>query len=302
VSTQTPEEAEMISIDSEKCTNCGICYDVCPSKVIGIRSAEGHDEVFVRYPEFCTVNPCGQCVGFCKPGAITLTELPYDDFQELSEIDVTPDSMKNLLLSRRSVRKYKDEPVPESLIEDLIEVATHAGTGSNSQSVNFVVVKDRELIEKLEQSVLNILAKKLKPLEIPALVPVIRMVLGSETTDTALSYYEKFKRRREDDELKGTIFWNAPLLMLAHDVGKNAMGPLNCAIAMRNVEIMALTMGLGTCWSGFLVLAAHEKPKVINEFLGLEDSRRIWGALMIGYPKYKSRVKIPRLKREVTYL
>jgi nitroreductase/NAD-dependent dihydropyrimidine dehydrogenase PreA subunit len=292
----------MISIDSEKCTNCGICHEICGSRVFGVRTTSGNKEIYVRYPEFCTTNPCGQCVAFCKPGAITLTELPYDDFEELSEIDITPESMKNLMFSRRSVRKYKEEPVPESLVEELIEVATHAGTGSNSQSVDFVVIRDRELMDRLERSVLDIFSKKLQPLKINALVPLIRMVYGSEATDQALRYYEAFTRREKDNELKGTIFFNAPLLLLAHDVGKNAMGPINCAIAMRNIEILALTMGLGTCWSGFLVSAATMQPKAINGLLNLDDSRRVRGALMVGYPKYKSRVKIPRLERKVTYL
>jgi nitroreductase len=241
-------------------------------------------------------------MAFCKPMAITHTELSYDDFEELGEIDATPDSLKNLLFSRRSVRNYKEEAVPGSLIEELIEVATHAGTGSNSQSVGFLVVKDRELMGELEQSVIDIWSNKLRPFGIKALLPVIRKVYGPEMTDSAQRYYESFKSRKEDKELKGIVFFNAPLLLLAHDNAKNPVGAINCAIAMRNTEILALTMGLGTCWSGFLVCAAIEKPKVINRLLHLDSSRRIWGAMMIGYPKYKSKMKIPRLEREVIYL
>jgi nitroreductase len=69
---------------------------------------------------------------------------------------------------------------------------------------------------------------------------------------------------------------------------------MNCAIAMRNIEMLALTMGLGTCWNGLLVVAAAKKEGVINGLLSLDDSRMVWGSLMIGYPRYRSRFKLPR--------
>jgi nitroreductase len=127
------------------------------------------------------------------------------------------------------------------------------------------------------------------------------MMYGPETTDLAQMYYEVFKHKQEAGELEGSIFYNAPALILAHDIGKNSIGPTNCAIAIRNIEILALTMGLGTCWCGFLTGAANRKPRKINKLIKLDSSRRIWGALMIGYPRYKSKKKIPRVEREVAY-
>jgi nitroreductase/NAD-dependent dihydropyrimidine dehydrogenase PreA subunit len=289
---------EIIEINSEKCTNCGICYDVCPSIVFDIRSTNGHKEVFVRYPEFCS--SCGHCMAACKPLAIIHPEFSYDEFEELNEIDITPASMKNLLFSRRSVRKYKEDAVPKNYIDELIEVATHAGTGSNLQSVGFLVVEDKGLLQKLEFTITDIVRKLLKLLEFEALLPIIRKIYGPEMTDLLLAYYDGFKLMQVDNRFEGKLFRDAPALILAHDIKKNPMGSINCAIAMRNIETLALTMGLGTCWNGLLVLVANKKAKAINSLLDLDSSRRIWGALMIGYPRYRSKVKIPRQEREVT--
>lgn len=290
----------MIEIDRTKCTNCGICFDMCPSTTIGIRSTDGQKEVYLKYPEFCNV--CGLCMAFCKPQAILHQELSYDDFKELDEIDIAPAAMKNLLFARRSVRRYKEEAVPANLIEELIEVGTHAGTGTNLQSVNFVVVNDKQFLAELELSIIDVWFTKLRPFEVKALQPILRKVYGPETTDAALLYYEYLKRRREDNDLEGTVFFNAPTLLLAHDDKRNPVGSINCAIAVRNMETLALTMGLGTCWNGFLIYAENQKPRTINPLLGLNNSRRVWGATMLGYPRYKSRVKIPRREREVIYI
>ncbi len=53
-------------IDSEKCTGCGICEDVCPANAIKVNG-----QALVR-PELCT--GCGLCVGECPNNAIILTQ------------------------------------------------------------------------------------------------------------------------------------------------------------------------------------------------------------------------------------
>lgn len=58
------------------------------------------------------------------------------------------DAMK----ARRSIRKFKSEPIPESLIIQLIESARLAPSGSNIQPVRFVVIKSDEARRQLSQA------------------------------------------------------------------------------------------------------------------------------------------------------
>lgn len=55
-------------VDRSRCTNCGLCATICPSKVYGI--IEGKAEVI--NPQNCI--ECGECVKKCPEGAITLFE------------------------------------------------------------------------------------------------------------------------------------------------------------------------------------------------------------------------------------
>jgi nitroreductase len=64
---------------------------------------------------------------------------------------------------------------------------------------------------------------------------------------------------------------------------------------------MALPMGLGTCWAGFLVVAAARSKK-IAEFLQLPAERNVFGALMVGYPKYLYKKTIPPKPRTVQWM
>ncbi len=69
----------------------------------------------------------------------------------------------NTLLERRSIRKYKDTPVPEELLDKVLLAGTYAPTGMNRQSPVMVAITDKEtrdLIERENAAVLGDDSKK----------------------------------------------------------------------------------------------------------------------------------------------
>jgi len=65
------------------------------------------------------------------------------DFRELRE----------LIKSRRSVRKFQDKPVPEDLLLKALELATWAPNGGNHQAWRFLIVSHKDLINKMADAV-----------------------------------------------------------------------------------------------------------------------------------------------------
>ena len=53
--------------------------------------------------------------------------------------------------TRRSVRKYKPEPIPEEHLWTILEAARLAPSAGNRQPWRFIVVRDRETITKLAE-------------------------------------------------------------------------------------------------------------------------------------------------------
>ncbi len=51
---------------------------------------------------------------------------------------------------RRSVRKYTEEPIPRKDLEKIVDAGRLAATGNNRQPWDFIVVTDREMIERLK--------------------------------------------------------------------------------------------------------------------------------------------------------
>jgi nitroreductase len=51
------------------------------------------------------------------------------------------------ILTRRSIRKYTDRPVPKTLVNDLLRAAMAAPSAGNEQPWQFVVVRDRKVLD-----------------------------------------------------------------------------------------------------------------------------------------------------------
>ncbi len=287
---------EMIRIDSTKCSGCGFCLDVCPNYVFG--RAEGR-VITVRYPEQCCI--CGHCVAICPENALIHREMPAAKFEDLPVISISPENMRNLLLSRRSTRAYKEKPVPKGLIEQLIEVGVHAGTSSNGQTEGFIVIQDQKLLSDLEKMVIETVWNTgLKYLGDSTGQNLAKAQIGEEMVRQSVPYHHIIKNRTNNNEL-GLIFRNAPVVIVIHGLGTNLLARGNCWVAARNIEIMAKTMGLGTCLVGFLTIAAHFEKK-IGKVLQIPDSHNIFSAIMVGYPKHEYKKTTPRKERQVRWI
>jgi nitroreductase len=58
-------------------------------------------------------------------------------------------SFYNLILSRRSIRQFKPEPVSREILEKLVNAARLAPSAANIQPLEYIVVDDKELKQKL---------------------------------------------------------------------------------------------------------------------------------------------------------
>ena len=61
------------------------------------------------------------------------------------------DSFLELVRNRRSIRRFKPDPIPDEYIKKIIEAARWAPSGYNTQPWDFVVIKDKKLKESIVQ-------------------------------------------------------------------------------------------------------------------------------------------------------
>ena len=72
--------------------------------------------------------------------------------------------------TRRSIRNFKDTPVPHEVLEKIVKEASYAPSWKNTQVVRYVVVEDKAIQEKMAKA----LRKRLNSTHTPFKNPVKR--------------------------------------------------------------------------------------------------------------------------------
>jgi nitroreductase len=89
----------------------------------------------------------------------------------MSEKDrVAPEALLDLMRSRRSVRRYLPEPVPDEMLQQILEAGRWAPSAGNQQPWAFVVVQDDEIREKVARHATYFLARHARVEEAPLLI------------------------------------------------------------------------------------------------------------------------------------
>lgn len=256
-----------LSVDQKKCGGDGACAAVCPIRILEI-GKDTRVPGFVEGGEKACIN-CGHCVTVCPTGALSLASMPVDSCRTLAkDWRILPEPLEQFMKGRRSIRAYKDDIVDRAILERLIDTARYAPSGINRQPVNWAVVHDVKKVKDLSRLVAEwmrtLIAQK------SPLAESLRM-------QNIIAMYD----RGEDPITRG-----APHVIIAYSLKDDMTAPQACTIALTYFELMAASMGLGTCWAGYVQMAINMDLE-IQKFLGLSRKTNAFGALMIGYQKYR---------------
>lgn len=250
-----------IHIDPDKCARDGACIPVCPSQLLG--GEPGQVPQVDPMAEVLCIR-CGHCVAACPTQAITLSDAQPG--RPIPTPAAAPEAFDALLMTRRSIRHYKSDPVPRELIAHLLDVTRWAPSATNVQSVEWLVVYDSNEVRRLAGLVAEGIA--------------------------SVAYFRRMVRAWK----KGfdTIFRGAPHLAIAHAKDGPISPATDCAIALTQLDLLAHAHGLGACWAGVLMVALAQSPAV-REALALPEGHQAYGALMLGYGDEKY-LRIPDRK------
>lgn len=129
------------------------------------------------------------------------------------ERKITPEALLEFLKGRRSIRRYRQEPVPAELVEQILEAGRWAPSASNRQPWEFIVVRNKEVLRQVAQHAAYYFIRMAHVEEAPLLI----VMCGNRQS----RIYRQF---------------------LHEDVG----------LAGSQMMLQAKALGLGTCWIGAL--------------------------------------------------
>jgi len=182
--------------------------------------------------------------------------------------------------TRKSIRRYKQVPVPDEDIQKILDAGRWAPSANNTQPWSFIVVKDRELLESMAGAV-------------------------REMIDRMVPYAESEKQAQRLQAYKSTyytFFENAPVViavcMEAYDAGTDRLlakmgysteeikrlrplpGLQSVAAAIQNMLLAIHALGHGSCWMTGPLVA----QEAFEKLLGFGKEKSMVALLPVGVP------------------
>ncbi len=291
-----------ISIEDEKCTRCGLCVRICPTRIFD--SSEGGLPV-ARHAEECVL--CGQCLCACPADAILNSGFLMSNFKRIRDKNpVTSESAFELLSQRRSVRNYRKEPPSEELLEKIIRIAGYA-PGSPHHRVGwvrqFAVVQGTQAMK----DVLEMTAEYLQRTHALLTGWMIRAASKfSGAAKAGLAVVPDLEMRLSEYRMgRDAMTYGAPAAIFAHAPVASSTPQTDCDTALLMIQLYAEAHGLGTCWNGLIQMAAagdHVRGFTkLAEFLKIPKGHKCYAAMTIGIPAIALH-SIPERKVEIAWV
>lgn len=196
----------------------------------------------------------------------------------------SPLTTKDAIEKRRSIRKFKPEPIPDACVIELLDAARQAPSGCNAQPWRFKIVKGKSIRLQLARAAYN--------QAFIAQAPVVLVCCAD-----IQAYLNGTVSGIQDLGKTGAVKADIVEILLGRADQKRAMtldqiGPhiaFNVAIAVEHIVLRALDFGLGSCW--IRLFDEHQ----IKKIFGWNDSLLVTALLPIGYPDEfpKPRKRVP---------
>lgn len=186
-------------------------------------------------------------------------------------------SIFDVIENRRSIRKYKLDPIPDEIVTKLIEAARWAPSTDNAQPWRFIIICDRNTIDELG---------KISGTGCFTRIRIQQFMTG------------ELKKRFQDvpEEKKAQVFrkltggfmsgylGGAPLvIVVCGDKVTPCSMVADCCAAIENMLLAIQALGLGATWTAAVTGDPRDEART-KKLLGIPEEWKVITAISVGYP------------------
>jgi nitroreductase len=246
---------------------------------------------------------CGQCVVVCPQGCITVTgrDLLPEDIIPIPDKSSRTNyaQLRSLLLSRRSVRDYKNKAVEPEIVQKIIDAVTTAPMGIPPSEVSILVLNGKEKVQAFATDIITSMQKS-KWMFSPAMLELWRPIIGKEGYRMFKSFVVPLMDMIIQKHAQGTdwLLYDAPVAM--HFYTSTVADPTDAFIAATYATIAAESLGLGSCMIG-TIAPILKQSKPLKHKYGIPLKSRQGIMVIFGYPAITYEHAIKRRMADVKY-
>lgn len=186
--------------------------------------------------------------------------------EQKSSVQSSDDAITELMMSRRSIRNYKDSLISRETLDEILKCGVNAPNGKNLQAYEIRVLS-------------------------PALIDSITSAVVKDKPE--LAEREGFKN----------IFVDAPcVLCIAYDTTYD-MSQVDCGLLGENIILSAWSKGIGSCCLGSSARWIKDSPsaKPYLDKMAFSEGYELLYGIALGYPNETPEAK-PRTMDKIKYM
>lgn len=186
--------------------------------------------------------------------------------QQTTNAQSPDDYITELMMSRRSIRQYKDAPISRETLDQILTCGVNAPNGKNLQAYEIRVLS-------------------------PALIDSITAAVLKDNPQ--LGERKGFKN----------IFVNAPYVICIANDTRYDMSQIDCGLLGENIILSAWAKGIGTCCLGSSARWIKDSPsaKPYLDRMAFSEGYELLYCIALGYPDETPAAK-PRTMDKIIYL
>ncbi len=169
----------------------------------------------------------------------------------------------------RAVREFKPGPIPKDKLETILEAASKAASGSNTQPWEFIVILDPKMKARLTEPMLRTWLER----------------LGASGMSGRMKqvYDDATEMLRNTDKVPAIIYCclDTSKSSKSEEVRYSSIYP-----AVQNLILAAHALGIGSCLTVHGSTSTRGEPEV-KKILGMPEHVKIACLVYLGYPKRK---------------
>ena len=168
------------------------------------------------------------------------------------------------MFTQRAIRRFKSDPIPDDVLEDIMEATIRAPNGGNNQPWRFILVKDAEMRGKLAELYHEAWWAKRAD----------QGIMGPEDIPPGKSSMRSAMRMANE-------IGDAPVMVLlcATAKGEQAMGSV--IPSAQNMLLAARAFGVG----GTIATLHPVVEERVHTLFGIPDSAQVVYCMPLGYPR-----------------
>jgi len=294
IPTSRTKEKGQIYIDTDKCTGCGKCLEVC--KDFGLTLTDKKVKVSDKSWVGCIA--CGHCMAICPHDAITIQgrTLSAGDLFNLPPLEnmANFDQLLALFQKRRSIREFTDKNIEPGIIEKIIKAAATSPMGIPPSDINVLIFDTKEKNRKFSEDFGEYL-KSMKWIVSKWFLFLMRPFWGKINDEMFRIFMKPLFDIYVGEMEKGVNLLNYDAPLAIYFYGSPYTDPADSIIAATTAMYAAESLGLGTCMLGGIhpMIQSGRKAKKFREKYGIKFKSREGVFVIFGYPavEYKKGVR-----------